>query len=702
MDAATRIRKDFLVVTAAEQDTQDRVDPLAILRMLPHGVLVLGPDWRVLYANPEAERMIGTTGATLWERCPELEHTAFASGFRYAMSDRTELLTESALPTVGWCQARARPAANGSLLISLRQVHAGTIETGQARQALLIGEIGDALAREESLDKALDRCARAMVRNLDAAIARIWSVDEASHVLVLSASAGIQTEPNTKTVLQMRETKIGEIAEDGVPYLTNDVATDEHVGGTPWVHREKLLSFAAYPLRIEDRIVGVMAMYSRRLIDHDVLNSLSSIADALALGIDRKRAAAGRRRAEESLRAQADQLEVLHELGKQLAAELDTDALVQKVTRAATRLANAQLGTFFYNVTTKTDGQLRYSSSGSSSTAFARVLPRILALPPGRAIRIDDVSTVHAPYSELPMASVLAVPVFDRTGRVIAALILGHEKIGAFGDATEQLIAGVASTAAIAMDNARLFREARELIGALEKSNRELDQFAYVASHDLKAPLRGIANLSQWIEDDLGAAMNEETRKHMELLRGRVVRLEYLIAGILAYSRAGRTPGETAANQATIEIATVAHEAWDMLGAPPTAHLTIDPDLPKVIGSRTQLQQVLMNLIGNAVKYNPDRDVEIEVGAVAQGPMCEIFVSDNGVGIPEEFHDRIWGLFQTLERRDKLESTGIGLSIVRKIVDAHGGRSWVESRPSGGACFRFTWPTDCDGEPQHG
>ena len=155
----------YRACVAATASLPQVVEPQTILDLLPHGVVVVGRDWRISYANPEADRMLGATGATLWERCPALEHAAFASGFRYAMADRTELLTESVLPSVGWCQARARPTPDGGLLISLRQVHAHTIETGQARAALLLGEIGDALTREDSLHAALRRCADAMVRN---------------------------------------------------------------------------------------------------------------------------------------------------------------------------------------------------------------------------------------------------------------------------------------------------------------------------------------------------------------------------------------------------------------------------------------------------------------------------------------------------------------------------------------------------------
>jgi light-regulated signal transduction histidine kinase (bacteriophytochrome) len=265
-----------------------------------------------------------------------------------------------------------------------------------------------------------------------------------------------------------------------------------------------------------------------------------------------------------------------------------------------------------------------------------------------------------------------------------------------FTEEIERLIAGVAATAAIAMDNARLFREARDLIAALESSNHELDQFAYVASHDLKAPLRGIANLSQWIEDDLGDRLDDQTRTHLHLLRGRVVRLENLIGGILAYSRAGRESSE----QTAVDVAALATEVWELLAPHATARLEMATSLPQLRTSRVQLQQILLNLIGNAIKYNAERPVRITISAQRHGKRWELAVADDGIGIAPEFADKIWGLFQTLERRDKVESTGIGLSVVRKIVESHGGRAWVESELGRGATFRFTWPADADEVPR--
>ncbi|MBA3501877.1 MAG: GAF domain-containing protein [Deltaproteobacteria bacterium] len=677
-------------------------DAQTILRLLAYGVVTVSSDWRVTYANPEGERIIGAQGATLWERCPDLEHTAFASGFRYAMSDRTELLSESALPSVGWCQARARPTPDGGLLIAIRQVHAHTIETGQAKQALVIGEIGDALTREDSLRAALTRCAGAIVRQLDVALARIYTVDHEKQMLSLCGTAGIAAADLDQIAIGQH--KIGQIAESGDPYLTNDVDTDPHVGRSAWVKQEQIVAFAGYPLRVEDRIVGVMALYTRRLIDHDMLNALSSISDSLALGIDRKTSDAARREAEESVRKQASDLEVLHVLGQELASELDIEMLAQRVVDAATKLARAQLGVFFYNTPSEF---MLYAVSGVPRSAFASfAVPRSTSLLgptfiDRKTVRVDDLTNdarygSTGPHFGMPvghpqMTSYIGVPVVGREGRRIGALLFGHERPAVFTEGTQRLLEGVAGHAAIGMDNARMFREAIDMIAALEKSNKELDQFAYVASHDLKAPLRGIANLAQWIEDDLEGKLDDQTKEHLHLLRGRVTRLENLIAGILAYSRAGRDRGAAM----RVDVDALVRECWELLAAPETATIMINPGLPTVFASRPQLQQVFMNLIGNAVKYNPGRAIAVEVGVAShKAGFYEFFVRDNGVGIAPEFHEKIWGLFQTLERRDKIESTGIGLSIVRKIVESQGGTTRVESRLGEGAAFIFTWPAE--------
>ena len=232
--------------------------------------------------------------------------------------------------------------------------------------------------------------------------------------------------------------------------------------------------------------------------------------------------------------------------------------------------------------------------------------------------------------------------------------------------------------------------ELLRLTHALEQSNRELDQFAYVASHDLKAPLRGIANLTQWIEEDLGDRVTGESAEHMRLLQGRVHRMEALIDGILDYSRAGRarTPPDT------VDSGALVREAVELLAPGEGVEVEVEPGMPTLEAERVPLQQVFMNLIGNAVKYGrgAGRDVRVRVMSRPVRDAYEFTVADDGPGIAPEYHERIWGIFQTLQARDKIEGTGIGLSVVRKIVESRGGEVWLRSAAGEGAEFHFTWP----------
>ncbi len=222
----------------------------------------------------------------------------------------------------------------------------------------------------------------------------------------------------------------------------------------------------------------------------------------------------------------------------------------------------------------------------------------------------------------------------------------------------------------------------------LEKRNHELDQFTYVISHDLKAPLRAIANLSQWIEEDLEAVLTEETHKQMNLLRGRVHRMESLINGLLQYSRVGRTPTQSQ----SIAVTDLVAEVVDTLAPPPGFTITISPDLPTVTTEVVLLQQVFANLIGNAIKHHHSSTGRIVISGTTNATYGEFAVSDDGPGINPDFHSKIFVIFQTLQPRDTLESTGIGLALVKKIVEDQSGKIWVESRQGAGTTFRFTWP----------
>jgi light-regulated signal transduction histidine kinase (bacteriophytochrome) len=233
-------------------------------------------------------------------------------------------------------------------------------------------------------------------------------------------------------------------------------------------------------------------------------------------------------------------------------------------------------------------------------------------------------------------------------------------------------------------------RELRRFARALQKSNEDLDRFAYVASHDLKAPLRGIANLSQWLLEDLGDKLTDETREYASLLQNRVQRMEALIDGILQYSRAGRSRDEPE----TLDVGQLVRDAIELLD--PSDHFQVDLGAywPVIRAERTPLQQVFLNLIG---KHADGEHPRIEIRMRDESAdYCEFTVTDNGPGIAPEYHERIFMIFQTLKARDEVEGTGIGLSVVKRIVENQGGQVWVESEVGKGASFSFLWPRDPD------
>jgi PAS domain S-box-containing protein len=253
-------------------------------------------------------------------------------------------------------------------------------------------------------------------------------------------------------------------------------------------------------------------------------------------------------------------------------------------------------------------------------------------------------------------------------------------------DEASRVVSIVAEARDITPQKAAL-RELQQAQTALENRNRELDSFAHVVSHDLKAPLRAIANLSQWIEDDLAGTMSEDTHQQMQLLRSRVYRMEATIGGLLDYARAGKT--EVAIE--SVAVAQLLAETIDSIAPPSAFKIEIAP-MPTFSTKRLILSQVFANLIGNGIKHHDRIDGSIQVSVRDRGDLYEFAVSDDGPGIVPEDRDKIFTIFQAGNPQNRPDSSGIGLAIVKKIVEAEGGTIWIESEIDCGTTFYFTWP----------
>ncbi len=222
----------------------------------------------------------------------------------------------------------------------------------------------------------------------------------------------------------------------------------------------------------------------------------------------------------------------------------------------------------------------------------------------------------------------------------------------------------------------------------LERSNQELRDFAHITAHDLKAPLRGIGTLVDWLDQDYGEQIGPEGQENLHLLQNRVDRMGRLISGILRYSEIGH-------NDQPVEILdthALTAEVIEQIAPPDHVEICIEDTLPSVPAERTRLTQVLQNLITNAIKYIDKPQGKIHISARDDGDFWEFCVTDNGPGIEAKHFARIFQMFQTLSSADRCESTGLGLAVVKKIIDMSGGRIWLESEMGQGSAFFFTLP----------
>src|SRR5215213_2088279 len=429
---------------------------------------------------------------------------------------------------------------------------------------------------------------------------------------------------------------------------------------------------------------------------------------------------------EEMLREQAEALRTLNEIGKTISAELDLHNTVQAVTDAATELTGARFGSFFYNVLNDEGASyMLYTLAGVPREAFAHVpMPRATDLfgPTFRGegvVRIDNVRLdprygKNSPYygmpeGHLPVTSYLAVPVSSRSGEVLGGLFFGHPAPGVFTERDEIIVSGLASQAAIAMDNARLYEAAKKaraeaehaaaenerLYKQAEESSRLKEEFLATISHELRTPLSAILGWARMLR--LGQLSPENSAKALDTIERNARAQSQLVDDLLDVSRiiTGKLrmdvrPAEpNSFIDAAVEAVRPAAEAKGV-----RMQKVVDTGPVSIPGDPVRLQQVVWNLLSNAIKFTP-RGGRVQIRSERVNSHLEIVVSDTGQGIAFEFLPHVFDRFRQADQKTSRQhgGMGLGLAIVRHLVEMHGGTVFANSDGEGkGACFTVMLP----------
>jgi PAS domain S-box-containing protein len=569
----------------------------------------------------------------------------------------------------------------------------------QTQELALLGNVRNAMAQELDLPALLRSVVASIADSFGYTLVSLYLLEE--DALVLQHQVGYE---RVISKISLTEGISGRVVRTGKPVFVEDARTDPDFLGAI----ENIVSEICIPLFDTGRVVGTLNVESTQgiqLTEAD-LQLLAALSGHVGIAI-------GRARLYSDVQRRNHILSALEKSTLVLMKELDVNDALQVILSQASQLLNTSSG-YIYLV----DPDENKITVKVALGEFTRHIGYKLQPNEGLAGKVwHSGQPLNVPeyhhwvdrstrFDDTPFRAVVGVPLTSGD-RVVGVLGLAHLETGStFSSDSVDLLTRFAQLASIALENARLHTisqqelaerkraeiEREKLITELSAKNTELDGFAYTVSHDLKSPLVTIHGFLGFLEQDAATGDMERLKKDVAHIRNAVDKMQRLLNELLELSRIGRmmnAPESIPFEDLVCDAVELAHGRLESRGV----MVQTQPILPAVYGDRQRLTEVLQNLLDNAAKYMGDQaEPRIEIGqrGEQQGEPV-FFVRDNGMGIAPEHHERIFGLFNKLN--PQVEGTGVGLSIVKKIVEVHGGRIWVESEVGKGATFYFTLPT---------
>ena len=651
---------------------------------MPQMVWAARPDGHLDYYNAKwyelTDLEAGGEGSASWEPIVHPDDlprvvAGWSESVRTGRPHQLELrFRERGVDTYRWFLARGVPVRDEAGAVARwfgtctdidDQKRAADKLAERARLAALRAEVGVALGGDAPIPAVLGLCARALVRHLDAAFARVWTLDPSGDELVLRASAGMYTHldgPHGR--IKVGEFKIGRIAQSRVPHLTNDIPHDPAIGDPEWARRQGMVAFAGYPLVVGGQLFGVAAVFGRWAFSEAALDDLGVCVEGVAQYLQRKHA-------EDAVRASEARFRVLTEAIPQLIWNADPGGRVSYFNSrwvAYTGLGQPAAGRQWWE-------QVVHPDDAPVLEAAWREAVAAEPAPFTREARVRRAADGTYRW----FLSVL-VPLRRADGTV-------DQWIGSLSDIDDQK-----------RESERLEAAVRARTAELHRSNGELEKFAYVASHDLQEPLRKIQAFGDRLRVKFGPALGDQGADYLDRMQGSAGRMRELINDLLSFSRVTTKGQPFARVDLTAVLAGVLSDLEVRL-AQTGGRVDAGP-LPAVDADPTQMRQLFQNLLGNALKFHrPGVPPVVTVrGGLDAAGACRVSVADNGIGFDEKYLDRIFQVFQRLHGRGEYDGTGVGLAICQKIVDRHGGTLTARSRPGEGATFLLTLPARQPGE----
>jgi signal transduction histidine kinase len=546
--------------------------------------------------------------------------------------------------------------------------------------------------------------------------ASVWRVEgDEQHII-----SGVDLPPEIKvpgTVFRVDEGNSAyPLIMGTLPYILNNNVQVELIDFQQPPHNY-VQSWLAIPLKTRGRIIGIIALDGRRrdqFTDHHAGLAVT-FGNQLAIALDNSRLFAElqseleeRKRLISELEMKNAEAQTLRESVAIVAATLEKSEAVDRILEQLERVvpfdsASVQLinGNMLEMVSTRgfplspdpSKNRFELNTNEPAYPVLEGSVPYVL---------YEDIQASIPAFWEAPHNQIrawMAVPLKVK-GRILGIIALDGYRPGQFSKRHAQLAVTYANQVAIALENARLFSDLqselvarKKLISELENKNAELERFTYTVSHDLKSPLFTIRGFLGYLEQDALSGNHARLKSDIQRIIDATDKMQQLLNELLELSRVGRLKNEST----SFPFEELAREAVDLVQGSIMARgitVSVEADLPLVYGDRPRLTEVLQNLLDNAAKFMGDQEEPlIEIGCAQEDPEAEMtifYVRDNGAGIPHEHYDRVFGLFNKLD--PKTDGTGIGLALVKRILEVHGGRIWVESEVEKGSTFFFTLP----------